>query len=96
LQVYEAANLIDDIARTRAQLGRSALLQNRFEEALGHFEASRKIILGEDEIDYRALFLVQNNMIKAMRGVGWDVEASVIERRNAIINEVLELDTADA
>ena len=96
LQVYEAANLFDDIARTRAQLGRSALLQNRFEEALGHFEASRKIILGEDDIDYRALFLVQKNMIKAMRGVGWDVEASVIERRNAIINEVLELDTADA
>lgn len=35
-------------------------------------------------------------MIKAMRGVGWDIEASVIERRNVIINEVLELDTADA
>jgi tetratricopeptide (TPR) repeat protein len=96
LQVYEAANLFDDIARTRAQLGRSALLQNRFEEALGHFEASRKIILGEDDIDYRALFSVQKNMIKAMRGVGWDVEAKVIERRNAVINEVLELDTADA
>ncbi len=40
--------------------------------------------------------IVPKNMIKAMRGVGWDVEASVIERRNAIINEVLEVDTADA
>ena len=96
LQVYEAANLFDDIARTRSQLGRSMLLENRFEEALGHFEASRKIILSEDEINYGALFMVQKNMIKAMRGVGWDVEASVIERRNAIINEVLEFDTSDA
>jgi tetratricopeptide (TPR) repeat protein len=92
LLVFEAANLDEDIAKTRSQLGRSMLHQGRFQDALGHFEVSRKIILAEDSINYHALFVIQENMAKAMRGVGWDVEADVIEKRNAAINEVLGWD----
>jgi tetratricopeptide (TPR) repeat protein len=90
LAIYESATLDDDIAKTRSQLGRSAVLQKKYEEALGHFEVSRKIVLAEEELNYYALYSIQKNMVEAMRGVGWDVEADVIERRNAVINEVLE------
>ncbi len=96
LPVFESADLKDDIAKTRSQLGRAAALQGRHEEALGHYEVSRKIVLEEEEINYFALYTIQKNMAKSMRGVGWDVEADVIERRNAVINEVLEWDKDEA
>jgi hypothetical protein len=31
-----------------------------------------------------------------MRGIGWDAEADLIEKRNSVINEVLQIDNADA
>ena len=86
----------DDLARTRAQLGRAKLLANDCTQALGHFESARKIVLGQDEINFYALYRIQANMIRAMRGIGWDVEADMIEKRNSVINEVLQIENIDA
>ena len=96
LSVYESAELEDDLARTRAQLGRAKLLVNDCTQALGHFESARKIVLGQDEINFYALYRIQANMIRAMRGIGWDVEADMIEKRNSVINEVLQIENIDA
>ena len=96
LSVYESAELEDELAKTRAQLGRAKLLLNDCNEALGHFESARKIVLKQDDINFYALYRIQANMIRAMRGIGWDVEADLIEKRNSVINEVLQIDNADA
>ena len=96
LSVYESAELEDDLAKTRAQLGRAKLLMNDCNEALGHFESARKIVLKQDEINFYALYRIQANMIRAMRGIGWDVEADLIEKRNSVINEVLQIENVDA
>ena len=96
LSVYETAELDDDIARTRSQLGRSKLLRCQFEDSLGHLEAARKIILGQEELNFYALYRIQSNMIRAMRGLGWDVEADLIQARNSVIDEVLQIESVDA
>lgn len=96
LSVYESAELDDDLAKTRAQLGRAKLLKNDCHEALGHFESARKIVLRQEDINFYALYRIQANMIRAMRGIGWDIEADLIERRNSVINEVLQIDSVDA
>lgn len=96
LSVYESAELEDDLAKTRAQLGRAKLLVNDCNEALGHFESARKIVLRQEDINFYALYRIQANMIRAMRGIGWDAEADLIEKRNCVINEVLQIDNVDA
>jgi len=90
--VFESTN--DGLSRAQAhtQLGRALNNLGQFEEALATFETAHKYVTGSKSIDFNAIYKIQKGKVLALRGLGRESEAEVIERRNAAIKEIMGRD----
>lgn len=79
-------------AQGLAQLGKALNELSQFEEALEKLDTAHTLVTGMKSIDFFAICRIQEGKVEALRGLGRDEEAEVIERRNAAIKEIMGQD----
>ena len=79
-------------AQAYAQLGRAFNVLEQYEEGLEALETAHKLVTGWKSIDFHAIYAIQKSKVRALRGLGRESEAAIIERRNSVINETLGLE----
>ena len=77
-------------AQGYAQLGRAFNNLGEFEKALEALEKAHDLVTGVSPIDFYAIYVIQSNKVRALRGLGRDREAEVLESRNELINDTLQ------
>lgn len=90
--VFESTNDQLRRAQAHAQLGRALNNLERYEEALTTLETAHQHVTGSRFIDFKAIYIIQKGKVQALRGLGRESEAEIIERRNAAINEIIGSD----
>jgi len=89
VSVFESTNEKLRRAQAYAQLGRALNHLERYEEALITLETAHQHVTGSKFIDFKAIYTIQKGKVRALRGLGRESEAEIIERRNSAINEII-------
>lgn len=89
VSVFDSTNDRTRRAQAYAQMGRALNNLGRFEDALEALEVAHKFVTGSKTIDFQVIYVIQEGKVRALRGLGRESEAKVIERRNEAIKEIL-------
>jgi tetratricopeptide (TPR) repeat protein len=89
LSVFESISDFPKAALAYSQLGLALNISGAFERALSALENAHLLILKKAPIDFYGLHSIQKSKVIALRELGRENEAEVIENRNRVIAETL-------
>ena len=92
LITFELGEYVGRQSQALSQLGRALTFQQRYEEALEELNKAHLMIRHNECVNFNWLFIVQKNMIRALKGLGRDNEVLELQRKNDVLDETLELE----
>ena len=89
--VFDSSNNLIKRAQAYSQLGRALNYEEEFEDALKALDIAYEIVTTIKPVNFYAVYMIQKAKAHSLLGLGREAEAAVLQRRNAIINETLQL-----